>query len=133
MKHRYATITAIGFAALVMGFAFVTSAQAGLVGDETTHMTFKHPVHVSGVTLPAGRYVFRLNQTKQAVWIIGEANGDVFGPYLTQRIRRLGSTNNRKIVVAHPADANGIPTLRGWFGRYQARGYEIVYPTHSSN
>ena len=76
MRHRYATITAIGFAALVMVFAFVTSAQAGWGwSGETTHMTFRHPVRIPGVTLPAGSYVFKLSQNKQVVWVFSEDDG----------------------------------------------------------
>ena len=137
MTHRYATMTTISFAALVMVFASVTSAQADLGyaggGKEATHMTFTYAVRVADVILPAGLYVFRLNPTRHAVWIIGEDDGDVFGPYLTRPIRRPQRISKRQIVVERPADANGIPTLRGWFGRYQEFGYELVYPTPSGN
>ena len=137
MRHRYATITAIGFAALVMVFAFVTSAQAGWGwSGETTHMTFRHPVRIPGVTLPAGSYVFKLSQNKQVVWVFSEDAGEVFGPYLTRPRHRRGSrvTDGRRVIlVDRAADGSGVPVLRAWFGRYQNRGYEFVYPTHSGN
>ena len=56
MKHRHATITAILFATLVMAFAPYAPAEANWAGvDNTTHMTFKHPVRIPGVTLPGGQ------------------------------------------------------------------------------
>ena len=134
MRHRYATITAIGFAALLMVFAFVSSAQAGRVGSgETTHMTFKYPVRIPGVTLPTGSYVFELSENKQVVWVFSEDDGDVFGPYLTRPRQRLESTSRRVIIVDRAADKSGVPVIRAWFGRHQTRGYEFVYPTHSGN
>ncbi len=96
-------------------------------------MTFTYAVRVADVILPAGPYVFRLNPTRDAVWIISEDDGDVFGPYLTRPIHRPERISKRQIVVERPADADGIPTLRGWFGRYQAFGCELVYPTLSGN
>ena len=95
--------------------------------------SFKHPVRIPGVTLPAGSYVFELNQDKQVVWVFSEDDGDVFGPYFTRQRRRLESTSKRKIVVEHSKDANGIPTLRAWFGRDKKRGYEFVYPRSSGD
>ncbi len=136
MRHRYATITAIGFAALLMVFAFVSSAQAGRVGSgETTHMTFKYPVRIPGVTLPTGSYVFELSENKQVVWVFSEDDGDVFGPYLTRpRYRHSRVRDGRRVILVDRAvDESGVPVIRAWFGRYQTRGYEFVYPTHSTN
>ncbi len=134
MRHRYQTITAIGFAALVMVFAFVTSAQAGWGwSGETTHMTFRQPVRIPGVTLPAGSYVFELNQSKHVVWVFSEEDGDVYGPYLVHPRQRRESTSRRAIVVDRTADASGVLVIRAWFGRHQNRGYEFVYPKHSCN
>ncbi len=90
-------------------------------------MTFEHPVRVPGATLPAGHYVFTVGASR-VVWIRNEDDNHVYGPYFTLPIRRLewASTSKRKIVVERSADANGIPTLRGWFGLGQQRGYEFV-------
>ena len=138
MRNRYATITALGFAALLMGFAFVTSAQAfrGGSSDGTAHMTFTHAVRVPGVTLPAGRYVFRLYQSNTVVLITSEDDGKVFGPYMTQARRYRHSRlrdGRRVILVDRAANESGVPVIRAWFGRYQTRGYEFVYPTHGDN
>ncbi len=133
MMHRYAAITAIGLSALVMGFASLTAAQELGGGDTMTHMTFTDAVRVADVTLPAGSYVFRLNESHDAVWIIGEDNGAVFGPFLTRPTRRLRWDSSRAIVVDRAADASGVPALRAWFGRNGAHGYELVPRTQSGN
>ena len=127
MKHRHATITAIGFAALVMAFAPYAPAEANWAGmDNTTHMTFKYPVRIPGVTLPAGRYVFQLNDSKQAVWIFSEDNNKVFGPYLTIPRRRLESTTKRVVIFDRSPEAGGVPTILGWFGRNREQGHEFI-------
>ena len=129
MKHRHATITAIGFAALLMAFAPYAPAEANGPGagmDRTTHMTFQHPVRIPGVTLPAGRYVFQVNDSKQAVWIFSEDNREVFGPYLISPRRRLESTTKRVVIFDRSPEAGGVPAIRGWFGRHREQGHEFV-------
>ena len=129
MKHRRATITTIGLAALVMAFAPVTPAEANWAGagvSNTTHMTFKHPVRIPGVTLPAGRYVFQLNDSKKVAWIFSEDNSEVFGPYLILPRRRLESTTKRVVMFDRSPEAGGVPAIRAWFGRHREQGYEFM-------
>ncbi len=124
MKNRHTTIAGI-FATLLMAFAVVVPAQADWTRD-TTHMTFKHAVRLPGVTLPAGRYVFELNESKQAVWILSEDNSDVFGPYLIQPRRRIESTTKRVVIFDRSSEARGVPTIRAWFGAHREQGHEFI-------
>ncbi len=132
MKHRHATITAICFAALVMAFAPFAPAEANSALGETTHMTFRHAVRIPGVTLPAGRYVFQLNDGRQAVWIFSEDNSKVFGPYLILPRRRIESTTKRVVIFDRSPEAGGVPTIRAWFGRHRQQGHEFIYPNGRS-
>ena len=133
MKHRHAAITAIGFAALVMAFAPYAPAEANGAGmDNTTHMTFKHPVRIPGVTLPAGRYVFQLNDSKQVVWIFSEDNSEVFGPYLILPRLRVESTTKRVVIFDRSPEAGGVPTILAWFSRHRRTGHEFMYPNGRS-
>ena len=134
MKHRHATITAICFAALVMAFAPFAPAEANSKGSDTTHMTFKHPVRIPGVTLPAGRYVFQLNDSRDWVRIFSEDNSKVFGPYLIMPRRRIGSTTKRAVIFDRSPEAGGVPRIRAWFGQGHPSadadwngGYEFIY------
>ncbi len=123
MRKQMSTL-ALSLAVLIAGLVLSVPAEAA---GRTTHMTFEHPVRVPGDTLPAGHYVFTVGASaSDVVWIRNEDDSHVYGPYLTLPIRRLEWAGKRKIVVERSADANGIPTLRGWFGLGQQRGYEFV-------
>ncbi len=132
MKRR-TLMTTVGFAVLVAGLLVNAPAEANAFEDGTTHLVLEFPVRVPGATLPAGHYVFTVNQSHAVVWIRNEDDGLVYGPYLTRSRQRLESTRTRKIVVERSADANGIPTLRAWFGRYQELGFELVYSRPSGD
>ncbi len=123
MRKQISTL-ALSSAVLVAGLVLGAPAEAA---DRTTHLTLDYAVRVPGATLPAGHYVFTVG-TSDVVWIRNEDDNHVYGPYLTRPLRRLKSTNKRKILVERPAAVNGILTLRGWFGRHRERGYEFVYP-----
>ena len=131
MRKQIVTL-ALGSAVLIAGLLLSVPAEAADAGfnsrmTHTTHMTFEHPVRVPGATLPAGHYVFTINPSPAVVWIRNEDDGHVYGPYFTRQLRRFKSTSKRKILVERSADANGIPTLRGWFGRHSERGHELVW------
>ena len=123
MRKQISTL-ALSSAVLIAGLVLSVPAEAA---GRTTHMTFEQPVRMPGATLPAGHYVFTRGASN-VVWIRNEDDNHVYGPYLTLPIQRLERTwaSKRKIVVERSADANGIPTLRGWFGPGRQRGYEFV-------
>ena len=127
MKHRHATITAICFAALVMAFAPFAPAEASSNGSDTTHMTFEHPVRIPGVTLPAGRYVFQLDDSRDFVRIFTEDYSKEFGPYLVNTRRRIPSTTKRVVMFDRSLEAGGVPTIRAWWSGYREQGHEFVY------
>ena len=128
MRKQISTV-ALGSAVLITGLVLGAPAEAAdSTTHLTTHVTLEHPVRVPGATLPEGHYIFTLNPNHAVVWIRNEDDNHVYGPYFTLPLRRTQSTAQAKIVVERSADPNGIPTLRGWFGRHRERGYEFVYP-----
>ncbi len=128
MRKQIVTL-ALSSAVLIAGLLLGGPAEAAdaAFDGRTTHMTLEHPVRVPGATLPAGDYVFTINPGPGVVWIRNEDDGHVYGPYFTRQLRRFKSTSKRKILVERSADGNGIPTLRGWFGRHSERGHELVW------
>ena len=137
MKRR-TMMTTVGFAVLVAGLLVNAPAEAnGAFKDRTTHLVLEHPVRVPGATLPAGHYLFTVDPSHRVVWIHNEDDSHVYGPYFTRVYGRYytwpSGRLERKIVVEPSADANGIPTLRAWHGRFQLRGYELVYPRPSGD
>ncbi len=128
MRKQIVTL-ALSSAVLIAGLVLSVPAEAAF-NPRTIHMTFENPIRVPGATLPAGHYVFTVDPGKHGshlvVWIRNEDDNHVYGAYLTQPVRRLKPTGVQKVMVTRSADGNGIPTLRGWFGRYRLRGYEFV-------
>ncbi len=131
MTRTSTTTLALTVAVLALGFTGVFAA--GDMGtDDTTHLTFAHPVRIPGVTLPAGAYVFQLNQNRQAVWVRSADGGDVFGSYLVRSRHRTRETHKRVVVLERAAGSEAPPTIRAWFGRGRSHGFEFVYPRTES-
>ncbi len=125
MRKQIATF----FAAIVMAFALLIPAEANFFteGPENdTHLTFEHPVRISGTTVPAGRYVFQNARNGHTVWILSEDDGTVFGPYLTLPRSRTRATRERVVIFERTPDAGAAPTIRAWFGRNTLDGREFV-------
>ena len=123
MRKQIATL----FAALVMAFALLIPGEASSSSVEhDTHLTFEHPVRISGTTVPAGRYVFQNAKNGHTVWVLSEDDGTVFGPYLTVPRSRTTASRERVVVCERPLAAGGTPTVRAWFGRNQLDGREFV-------
>ena len=59
---RFTSIAAAVFTAAFLTAATSASAQDSNV-NQRTYLTFSGPVQMPGVTLPAGKYVFRLADT----------------------------------------------------------------------
>ncbi len=129
--HRM-RLTTVGSAVLIAGLVLGVPAEANSgFANRTTHLELEYAVAVPEATLPAGHYVFEVDPSQDVVWIRNEDNGHVYGPYFTRVRRRLESTRERKILVERSGD--GITILRGWFGRFQREGYELVYPPPSGD
>ena len=129
MRKQIVTL-ALGSAVLIAGLVLSVPAEAAF-NPRTIHMTFENPIRVPGATLPAGHYVFTIDQGKAGshlvVWIRNKDDNHVYGAYLTQPLQRVKPTREDQILVERSEDANGIPSLRGWFGRNRVRGYTLAW------
>ena len=129
MRKQIVTL-ALSSAVLIAGLVLSVPAEAAF-DPRTTHMTFANPIRVPGATLPAGHYVFTVDPGKHGshlvVWIRNEDDNHVYGAYLTQPRWRVRPTSELQILVERSEDANGIPSLRGWFGRNRVRGYTLAW------
>jgi len=121
----------IGAAAMVATLApTVVSAQA--LTDKRVFFTFSGPVAVPGVTLPAGKYMFRLPTTiasgERHVMQVLSSDGK------TSYAMFLGISANRtdyptKPEVRFMETAAGTPAaVKTWWYPGDKAGYEFVYP-----
>lgn len=123
----------IGATALVATLVpMVASAQGGATPDKRVFFTFSGPVAVPGVTLPAGKYMFRLPTTvasgERHVMQVLSSDGR------TSYATFFGISANRTDVPAAPEvrfmeTAAGMPAaVKTWWYPGDKAGYEFVYP-----
>jgi LPXTG-motif cell wall-anchored protein len=115
-----------GAVALILG---VGSAWAQQPVDMRTYFTFSGPVALPGVTLPAGKYLFRLADASNRD-VVQVLSADGRTPYAMFFIHRV----NRPEAPARPEvrfmeTAAGMPSaVRTWWYPGERNGYELVYP-----
>src|SRR5258706_5806526 len=80
---RLTSIAAAAFTAAFLTAAINVSAQDSNI-DQRTFMTFSGPVQMPGVTLPAGKYVFKLAPTAvhNIMQVLHGEEKDIIGQWL---------------------------------------------------
>jgi hypothetical protein len=123
-RSRFTCVGVLLLASLVVAAA----AAAGTV-DRRTTFTFNAPVAVPGVTLPAGRYLFRVAtyDTREVVQVV---SGDEKTPYAMFFVmpawRPVPATDPELTFIETAAD---MPhAIRTWWHPGQSNGYEFLYP-----
>lgn len=126
----------IGFtlaAAMVAGLtAGPASAQGAATGDKRVFFTFSGPVAVPGVTLPAGKYLFRLPTTvasgeRHVMQVLSADGRNSYAMF-------FGISANRtdypvKPEVRFMETAAGTPAaVKTWWYPGDKAGYEFIYP-----
>src|SRR5262249_37179291 len=119
-----ATIFCLSLAAL----AFSASVNAD-AWNKKTILTFSQPVEVPGVVLPAGTYVFKLQDSASNRHIVQICNQDqthIYATVLAIPNYRLQVTG--KTVITFVERAAGEPqAIRAWFYPGDNFGQEFVY------
>jgi LPXTG-motif cell wall-anchored protein len=97
--------------------------------DKRTYFTFDGPVAVPGVTLPAGKYIFRIAETSGST-VVQVLSGDGSKHYkllLAVRAQRTDVPNDPEIRFMETAA--GMPTaIKTWWYPGERTGWEFVYP-----
>ena len=114
-------------AALMLGSPAPTIAQTA---DYQTYFTFSGPVTLPGVTLPAGKYLFRLAdpQTSRKVINVLTADGKKSVAMLTSIPNRLNKAPNDPEVRFMETSNNTPPPIKTWWYPGNSTGYEFIYP-----
>jgi len=125
-------------AAAVLTAAFLTVATNASAQDsnvnQRTYLTFSGPVQMPGVTLPAGKYVFRLADTAlhNVMQVLDGEEKHIIGQWFfipRNRTNEEFSAANGKPVVTFLEVPEGVtPPVKYYFYPTDLTGKEFIYP-----
>jgi hypothetical protein len=98
--------------------------------DKTTKVTFKEPVQVPGKVLPAGTYVFRLQESssnRHIVQIYNEDHTQLITTVLAIPNQRL-QPSDKTVLTYDERPADQPVALAAWFYPGDNFGQEFAYP-----
>jgi len=121
------TLAATALVVLTVGVNGTAHAQTG---DYRTYFTFSAPVTLPGVTLPAGRYLFRLADpaTGRKVISVLSADGKTPLAMLHTIPNQLTRAPQNAEVRFMETPANMPPAIKTWWYPGKSIGYEFIYP-----
>ena len=114
-------------AMLVLGLGSAARAQPS---DYRTYFTFSTPVTLPGITLPAGRYLFRLadpDSSRKVISVLSE-DGKTQLAMLHTIPNQLSKAPNDPEVRFLETSGNMPPPIKGWWYPGKSIGYEFIYP-----
>jgi LPXTG-motif cell wall-anchored protein len=125
LRHVVFLACSVGLLACVMETP--TTAQTL---DKRTLFTFSRPVSMPGVTLPAGKYLFRLANPDSGRNVVQVLNADGTSPYgmfYAMRAERFEPASTPEVRFMETAA--GMPAaIKTWWYPGERSGYEFVYP-----
>jgi hypothetical protein len=121
----FRTILGVGLSATL--FASAVQAQPE---DKRTYFTFSGPIALPGVTLPAGRYLFRIVDTTTSRKVIQVLSDDQKKPYsMANTIPDQRRDPPKDATVAFYESARGTPAaVKSWWYPGESIGYQFIYP-----
>ena len=128
MRRILVVLSAIGLMALVL--TSPASAQTNTTWDDKSYLTFSGPVSLPGVTLPAGRYLFRFPSRSTSRSVIQVLSGDrttVYGMFQTVPTWRAVMAHDPEVTFKE-TPANVPPSIAALFQPHRRTGYELMYP-----
>ena len=115
----------LGVAAVLI--AATANAQPS---DKRTFFTFSRPITLPGVTLPAGKYVFRLADDETSRKVIQIMSSDGTKPYamlLTIPEERRDPAKDAEVAFLETASRTPS-AVKAWWYPGERTGYEFIYP-----
>ena len=107
----------------------VDRAYAQNPASQETKITFSKPIHLPGVTLPAGAYIFLHPTPTEDFHVLQVMNNDrtkSYGFFLTIPNERI-TASNETIVTFRETPVGYLDTVRAWFFPGEKTGDEFVY------
>ena len=115
---------------LGVGVALFASAAQAQPEDKRTYFTFSGPVALPGVTLPAGRYLFRIVDTTTSRKVIQVLSDDQKKPYtMANTINDTRRDPVKDATVSFYETPRGAPAaVKSWWYPGESIGYQFIYP-----
>ena len=130
---RLTSIAAAAFTAAFLTVAINVSAQDSNI-DQRTYLTFSGPVQMPGVTLPAGKYVFKLADTSlhNVMQVFDGEEKNIMGQWFfipRNRTTEEANAANGKPMVTFMEMPEGVtPAVKYYFYPTDLTGKEFIYP-----
>jgi hypothetical protein len=110
--------------------AFTSTTARAQTIDNRTFFTFSQPVALPGVTLPAGKYLFRNPDTttsRRVVQVLSDDGKQAYAMLLTIPTQRTEPSAEPEVRFMETAE--GTPAaIKAWWYPGNTTGWEFIYP-----
>ena len=130
---RFTSIAAAVFTAAFLTAASSASAQDSNINQRTI-LTFSGPVQMPGVTLPGGKYVFRLADTAlhNVMQVFDGDEKRIIGQWFfipkNRTTEELSAANGKPVVMFKEVPEGFTPAIQYYFYPTETIGKEFIYP-----
>ena len=130
---RFTSLTAAIFTAAFLAAATSVSAQDSNV-DQRTYLTFSGPVQMPGITLPAGKYVFKLAPTAlhNVMQVFDGEEKNIIGQWFFVPVERTteeqSKADGKPVVMFREMPEGVTPAVHYFYYPTDLRGKEFIYP-----
>ena len=130
---RFTSIAAAVFTAAFLAAATSASAQDSNI-NQRTFLTFSGPVQMPGVTLPAGKYVFRLADTSlhNVLQVFDGDEKKIIGQWFfipkNRTTEEASAANGKPVVMFREMPEGMTPAIQYYFYPTDLTGKEFIYP-----
>ena len=130
---RFTSIAAAVFTAAFLTAATSASAQDSNINQRTI-LTFSGPVQMPGVTLPGGKYVFRLADTAlhNVMQVFDGDEKRIIGQWFfipkNRTTQEASAANGKPVVMFKEMPEGFTPAIQYYFYPTDLTGKEFIYP-----
>jgi hypothetical protein len=130
---RFTSIAGTIFTAAFLTAATNASAQDSNI-NQRTYLTFSGPVQMPGITLPAGKYVFRLADTslRNVMQVFDADEKKIFGQWFfiakNRTTEEANAANRNPVVMFREMPEKMTPAIQYYFYPTDLTGKEFIYP-----
>jgi hypothetical protein len=114
---------------VIMG-ALASSPTHAMGDSNRAYFTFSQPVHLPGVLLPAGTYVFELQEPAQSWNLVRVSNRKTSQTYFlafTRPVDRAGDGNLDTAIVFGETPAGAVSPIDVWYPQGERTGRQFIY------